>query len=235
MFLYFLVDESTKWWNPIIFVSNYPCNGIFGKRNHIIHVPCYSLRFDIFQPLMAVIMNIPICISTVVLLSIVILLSRRLQDICYVAATSNALLSLLGIVLLLVLPIGPVQLLGLILAEMFGTSFTLLQALISSNVSGYTKKIFYTGASMVAYCIGCFTGPLLMLEKEAPRYVGAMVTYAIADVVAGLSFVFIRVTLSRENKRRQELKIKGMIPPPPSNRNELDLTDKEDLNFIYRP
>ncbi|KAI7885994.1 MFS general substrate transporter [Lichtheimia hyalospora FSU 10163] len=170
-----------------------------------------------FSRLMTVIMNIPLSVSAVVLLSIVIIISRRLQDICYVAATSS-----------------PVQFLGLILAAMPGTSFAFLQALISSNVSGYTKKIFYTGASMVAYCIGCFTGPLLMLEREAPRYVGAMVTYAIADVVVGLLFVFIRVTLSRENKRRQELKTKGMIPPPPSNRHELDLTDKKDLNFIYR-
>lgn len=180
-------------------------------------------------------MNIPIAVSVIMLMGIVILISHWLNDICYVAATSHALLALLGIVLLLVLPIGHVQMLGLILASMCGSSFAFLQTSISSNTTGYSKKIFYTGTSMVALCAGCFIGPLLMLQKDAPRYVGAMVTCIIADIVVVLLFVYIRVTLSRENKRRQELKDKGLIPLPPPNRDELDLTDKEDLNFVYRP
>lgn len=180
-------------------------------------------------------MNIPITVSAIVLMGIVLLLSHWLNDICYVAAASQGLLSLLGIVLLMVLPLDHVQILGLILASMTGASFSFLQTSISSNTIGYSKKIFYTGSSMVAYCVGCFIGPLLMLQKDAPRYVGAMVTYVIADVIAVLLYVYIRVTLSRENKRRQELKDKGLIPLPPPNRDELDLTDKEDLNFVYRP
>lgn len=180
-------------------------------------------------------MSIPIAISVVVVMIIVILLSRWLNDICYVAAASHASLALLGIVLLMVLPIGPVQLLGLILASLSGTSFSFNQTFISSNVAGYAKKIFYTGISMVAYCAGNFTGPLLMLGKDAPRYVTATITYAMADVAVVLLFVYLRITSSREKKRRQDLKDKGLIPPPPPNRDELDLTDKEDLNFVYRP
>ncbi|KAJ8664151.1 hypothetical protein O0I10_000430 [Lichtheimia ornata] len=188
-----------------------------------------------FSRLITVIMSIPIAISVVVVMIIVILLSRWLNDICYVAAASHASLALLGIVLLMVLPIGPVQLLGLILASLSGTSFSFNQTFISSNVAGYAKKIFYTGISMVAYCAGNFTGPLLMLGKDAPRYVTATITYAMADVAVVLLFVYLRITSSREKKRRQDLKDKGLIPPPPPNRDELDLTDKEDLNFVYRP
>lgn len=111
----------------------------------------------------------------------------------------------------------------------------MLQTSISSNISGYTKKIFYTAGNIVGYSVGNFAGSLIMVEKYAPRYVPSMIVYAISDLLVALLFVYLRISFARENKRRQALKDEGKIPPPPPNREELDLTDKEDLNFVYRP
>lgn len=88
---------------------------------------------------------------------------------------------------------------------------------------------------MVAYCVGNFVGPLMMVEDQAPRYVGGMIGYMVADMLAAILFLYVRWSLKRENTRRQKLKDDGQVPPPAANREEIDLTDVEDLNFVYRP
>lgn len=161
-------------------------------------------------------------------------LSKRLDEVNYIG-TLAGLITMVGVILLVSLPLGPAQLIGLYLCGATSPPYVMLQTSISSNVSGYTKKIFYTAANIVGYSIGNFAGSLIMVEKYAPRYVPSMIVYAIADLLVALLFVYLRISFARENKRRQALKDEGKIPAPPPNREELDLTDKEDLNFVYRP
>ena len=75
----------------------------------------------------------------------------------------------------------------------------------------------------------------MMVEQDAPRYIGGLSGYMVADVIAVVLFLYVRLRVVRENRRRQKLKDEGKIDPPPANREDLDLTDKEDLNFVYRP
>lgn len=179
-------------------------------------------------------------------------LSHRFNQICSVGALMS-IISLIGALLLVTIPTSPAQLVGIFLAQT-SPPYTLLQTCISNNVSGYTKKIFYTGGkqqcssgsvymetdnvwsgNMVAYCVGNFVGPLMMVDSQAPRYWGAMLGYIIADLLAVILFLYVRYTLARDNKRRQELHTAGHVPPAPPNREQLDLTDGEDLHFMYRP
>lgn len=168
----------------------------------------------------------------IILLGISVYISRCFNEIAYIGAGFTAI-SMIGMIFLLVLPLGGVQLLGLYLCGTNST-YNLLQTSISNNVSGYTKNIFYTAANMVAYCIGNFVGPLMMVQKQAPRYTGGLVRYIVADFLVIILFLFVRFTYARENRRRLYLKEQGMVPPRPENREELDLTNKEDLNFLYR-
>lgn len=180
----------------------------------------------------SVLLNIPLGAMIIILLGISVYISRCFNEIAYIGAGFTAI-SMIGMIFLLVLPLGGVQLLGLYLCGTNST-YNLLQTSISNNVSGYTKKIFYTAANMVAYCIGNFVGPLMMVQKQAPRYTGGLVGYIVADFLVIILFLFVRFTYARENRRRLSLKEQGMVPPRPENREELDLTDKEDLNFLYR-
>lgn len=56
----------------------------------------------------------------------------------------------------------------------------MFNATVGSNVSGYTKKIFYNGSVVAATIIGQFIGPLVMLERDKPRYVTGMIVIALA-------------------------------------------------------
>lgn len=51
----------------------------------------------------------------------------------------------------------------------------LLQTLVSNNVSGYTKRVFFNGVNMVAMTIGNFCGPLMMAENQAPAYIVSVI------------------------------------------------------------
>ncbi|CDH50692.1 mfs allantoate [Lichtheimia corymbifera JMRC:FSU:9682] len=187
-----------------------------------------------FDRLTSVLLNIPNGATVIICLGICMYLSKRLDEVNYIG-TLAGLITMVGVILLVSLPLGPAQLIGLYLCGATSPPYVMLQTSISSNVSGYTKKIFYTAANIVGYSIGNFAGSLIMVEKYAPRYVPSMIVYAIADLLVALLFVYLRISFARENKRRQALKDEGKIPAPPPNREELDLTDKEDLNFVYRP
>ena len=61
-----------------------------------------------------------------------------------------------------------------------------------------------------------------------------MGAYVAADFLAALLFLYLRWSYKRENERRQKLIKEGNAPPPAKNREDLDLTDKEDIYFQYR-
>lgn len=182
----------------------------------------------------SILLNIPYGVSVLFFLSITVYASKRWDEIGWVAA-SMGLVSFTAALLLAVIPSGGAKLAGLYLSAT-SPMYVMLQTSISSNVSGYTKKIFYTGGNLVAYCVGNFVGPLMMVEREAPRYIGGLCGYMASDLLAAVLFLYVRWLLSRENRRRAILRDQGkLLPPPPAHREELDLTDVEDLHFVYRP
>lgn len=166
-------------------------------------------------------------------MALAIWLSHRYSEVSYLAALFQ-LIPFAGIVLLLTLPSGGSQLVGLYFAYCTAPTYSFLFTSVSNNVAGYTKKIFYNASLVVAYSVGNFVGPLLILQQERPRYLSAMVTYAAAALLCSISFLCIRWDIVRRNQYREELRRTGELPPTPENRQELDLTDKEDLNFVYR-
>jgi cbb3-type cytochrome oxidase subunit 3 len=107
----------------------------------------------------------------------------------------------------------------------------LLQASIASNVSGYTKKIFYTGGNLVFYTIGNFIGPLLLRNKEAPRYLTGMGVYIAANVLTIILFAYVRLVYVKENKKRHLDKNINIAALP----DDLeDVTDLQNEHFVYR-
>ncbi|KAJ8654655.1 hypothetical protein O0I10_009706 [Lichtheimia ornata] len=185
-----------------------------------------------FTNLESILLNIPKGFSTILLLIFAMTMSKRFDVICYIGALMS-LIAFIGALLLGVLPVGGVMLLGIFLAST-SPPYTMLQTLISNNTSGYTKKIFYTSGNIVMYCLGNFVGPLMMVDSQAPRYIGGMIGYMVADVLAAALFLYCRWSFKRENKRRERMKEESKVPPPPENREEIDWTDKEDPHFVYR-
>ncbi|KAI7853650.1 major facilitator superfamily domain-containing protein [Circinella umbellata] len=187
-----------------------------------------------FSTMQSILLNIPSGFMAMFLVLLAVFLSRHFNENNYVGAFM-CIITFVAMLLLTVLPIGGAMLSGILLATTNPGSAIVL-SVIGNNVSGYTKKVFYNGAYLVAYCLGNFTGPLMMIENQAPRYTSGMIGYMIAAIVSGLLFLFARWTYVRDNRYRQQLKNEDGLPSFTTDENQpIDLTDKEDLQFIYRP
>lgn len=110
----------------------------------------------------------------------------------------------------------------------FAASYTLFLTALTNNVSGYTKKIFYSSSVMVFYTFGNFAGPQMMVPSQKPLYLGGMIGYMAADVVCIILLQIARYYMAKSNKER--------LDNPSNTKVDVndDLTDVENPNFIYR-
>ena len=109
-------------------------------------------------------LHIPVAGAEIPFLFLVLYLSRRFgENNCIGALTSSMIF--IGLVLLIVLGNQPAAISGLLLINVAPT-FMMVLTLLSNNVSGYTKKVFYNGSYAVAFCLGNFAGPLFINESD---------------------------------------------------------------------
>ncbi|KAI8137183.1 major facilitator superfamily domain-containing protein [Fennellomyces sp. T-0311] len=186
-----------------------------------------------FSNLESILLNIPSGFCSLFLTTAAVILSHRYNENGYVGAFFSCI-SFIGVLLLVVLPRGGSMLAGLFLAPI-GPAYMILTAMISNNITGYTKRVFYNGAQIVAFSLGNFVGPLMMRPEQAPQYLGGMIGYMVTNLASAVLFLLVRWTLAKENRRRQQMKDEGKLPPNRENDQNTDMTDIEDLYFIYRP
>ncbi|KAI9497361.1 major facilitator superfamily domain-containing protein [Zychaea mexicana] len=186
-----------------------------------------------FSNTQSILLNIPSGIVSILLMTAAIYFSYRFNEICYVGAVMTGV-NFCGILLLVTLPISGVMLLGLFLTST-GMSYLFLLALISSNCTGYTKKVFTNSANVAAFCLGNFVGPLLMRQEQAPRYLAGMITYLVALATSIILFLYVRYTYACDNRYRKHLKEENKLLPQVEEREQIDMTDRQDLHFLYRP
>ncbi|KAI8148208.1 major facilitator superfamily domain-containing protein [Fennellomyces sp. T-0311] len=180
-----------------------------------------------FTPGESILLKVPAGTSSFIGVVFATIVAKRTKQICLTGALMSTI-SLVGCIILAVVKQGPAKLAGFYIAWALTGGYSLLITTIGANVSGYSKKIFYNGAFVIFYTLGNFIGPLVMLEREAPRYTGAMTGFCIGNGVAIVCYLIMRFTMARENKKRLA------NPPTESTDVTLDLTDKQDKNFIYR-
>ncbi|KAL9550184.1 hypothetical protein MBANPS3_004851 [Mucor bainieri] len=184
-----------------------------------------------FTGVATILLNIPSGVMTILLIAIFTYISKKKSETIYVAVAATTV-SLVGLIILTAVPSGGGKLAGLYLAWGGTPAYLLMQASITSNVSGYTKKIFYTSVNLIFYTFGNFIGPLLLVEKDAPRYLTGMGVYVACNIINILLFLFIRYSYVKENKKRQAENELAEVALP----GELeDLTDVENKHFVYRP
>ncbi|KAI9318134.1 major facilitator superfamily domain-containing protein [Dichotomocladium elegans] len=165
-------------------------------------------------------------------------LSRKI-GLSHVGALS-CLSCMLSALLLLLIPEGPVKLTGIFLFSV-STTAIMLMTCISNDVAGFTKKTVYMAMFVTMVSLGNFIGPLMMVESEAPRFVSAMVAYALFQGFSAVLFEYSRWSMARMNRFKLDQLLKQDDPrcseidvDPQSNREKLDLTDREDGRFLYR-
>ena len=168
--------------------------------------------------------------------SLAMYLSFRYNEISFVAILTSAI-AFLGSLLLAVLPMNGSRLAGLYLTNNLAGQ-VLTQTYITTNVAGVTKKALYTNVNMLGYSVGSFVGPLIVRGENAPRYIPALITFMVTQVLAGLIFLYLRWSYKRENEQRQDYL--NAHPNEDFGENEKineyedDMTDKRNIRFIYK-
>ncbi|KAL0092845.1 major facilitator superfamily domain-containing protein [Phycomyces blakesleeanus] len=175
----------------------------------------------------AILLQTPTGIVDVTYIILAAYVSQRTGQAIYVGCFCLACTAL-GLLLLEFIPIDKYKLVGFYICWGYAAAYVMLLSAATTNVSGFTKKIFYNGLIMIFYTAGNFTGPYMMVSSQAPNYIGGMMGYVGADVLAITLFLIARWQMARVNKRRLS------EPPAECINTEEDMTDKQDDNFIYR-
>ncbi|CAO3621463.1 unnamed protein product [Cunninghamella blakesleeana] len=179
-----------------------------------------------FVSLDAILLQIPSATMSVVFIFIAVFIHRRTGKYS-IALTVCGVIAMIGCLLLAVLPHNAIKLLGYYLTWAYNGTYVMLLTIIASNVSGYSKKVFYNASVMVAYTIGNFVGPLVMLSNESPGYRSGMIVFVAGNLVIVLSLLAAIYLMYRTNKQRLAAGVTKTDA-------YLDLTDREDKNFIYK-
>ncbi|CAO3654040.1 unnamed protein product [Cunninghamella echinulata] len=182
-----------------------------------------SLGFDKFN---SILLTIPAGVVDIIYIVIAIWVNRKYG---HTLPTACILLlwSTIGLILLITIPAPKVKLLGLYMCWGFAAAYVLILTSLANNVTGYTKKIFYSSCMMVLYTIGNFVGPLMTMGQEAP-FIGGMIGYCVANVICMALLSFAHYSMAKENRRRLACTTNKVVDI-----ND-DLTDVENTNIIYR-
>ncbi|KAJ5140707.1 transporter [Penicillium atrosanguineum] len=160
--------------------------------------------------------------------------------------------ALVGIILIVALPEGNNvgRLIGYYMTQASPTAFVALLSMISSNVAGYTKKTTVAAMYLIGYCVGniigeqnyphsmlahsneACQGPQTFRPKDAPRYVPAEITIIVCLGVSICIMCFILWWYRKENARKSEIQSRPDYVRL-ENQEWLDLTDRENPDFIY--
>ncbi|TNY23534.1 permease of the major facilitator superfamily [Rhodotorula diobovata] len=145
-------------------------------------------------------------------------------------------ISLLGVLLIWLLPteIKVGRLIGYYLSLVATVGFIVVLSLLSSNVSGSSKKTTVSALFFIFYAVGNLIGPQTFRAQDAPRYGPALATFAAVIGFGMADLALIWWLNARENRRRDEAaRDKGYEQQQEVNADELDLTDRENPAFRY--
>ncbi|KAI8993277.1 major facilitator superfamily domain-containing protein [Pilobolus umbonatus] len=175
----------------------------------------------------AILLQVPSGFVSALFVVLAVLLHRKTGQMYYTSVVSTVT-SLAGVILLAALPNTGIKLIGYFIAWGLNGTAVMLLTINGANVTGYTKKIFYNGMNMIFYTLGNFVGPLVMLDRESPKYTTGFVIFCVDNVIILIALFFVRQIMSKHNKEK--------LNNPSSEIQDVrdDLTDKENRSFLYK-
>ncbi|KAF2236304.1 putative MFS allantoate transporter [Viridothelium virens] len=145
---------------------------------------------------------------------------------------SCLLISILGMALIIGLPKSNPngRLGGYYLTQAQATPFVALLSLVSTNVSGYTKKTTVAAMYLIGYCVGNIIGPQTF---RGTNYVPAEITIICCWGFNIFDLLFIYFYCKYQNKKKAAIRARPDYVKL-ENQEFLDLTDRENPEFTYR-
>ncbi|PVH81828.1 MFS general substrate transporter [Cadophora sp. DSE1049] len=213
------------------FCVNVATGGLSGFGNIIIQ----GFGFDLFSTLL---LQIPFGVSQIVFVSIGAYLGSFVKNARLFAMIFFMVVSITGTLMMFLIPAEhrAARVAGACLTSAFSANLPMATSMVTSNITGFTKKATVMSMVFVAYCVGRIVGPHFFLDSESPRYQTGMRTILSVFSIAAAMAVILRIYLMRENARRDrsmehasDARINGLN----ETEDDLDITDREDLTFRY--
>jgi branched-subunit amino acid transport protein AzlD len=108
--------------------------------------------------------------TEILFLLVTSLLASKLRNARVLLMIFNTTVAMIGMVLVYSLKDQAGRMSGLAFSAVFAINIPIALSLITSNVSGFTKRSTVSAIMFVAYCLGNICGPQFYLTREAPRY-----------------------------------------------------------------
>ncbi|CZT12429.1 probable permease of the major facilitator superfamily [Rhynchosporium agropyri] len=134
----------------------------------------------------------------------------------------------------------------------YGVTYIVALGWTSSSAAGYTKKLTRNVMFMVGYCVGNLVSPQIWVPSARPRYYGAWISMVVVSwcgtplILLAIRYILIRRNIEREALRAEafdghsdlgfatvDIEENGEIIQKRVAIEMLDLTDMENLEFIY--
>ncbi|KAJ6085393.1 major facilitator superfamily domain-containing protein [Penicillium canescens] len=127
---------------------------------------------------------------------------------------------------------------GLWLISAYASSFPTILSLVSSNITGHTKKSTVNAMLFAGFCVGYIVGPLTFLPREAPTYQTAFNIMIACFVLNVMIIIIMRQLMARWNKKRDqesgtEASSSGQAVEDSAVQLDLDETDWENKSIRY--
>ncbi|KAG4415960.1 hypothetical protein IFR04_010910 [Cadophora malorum] len=213
------------------FCVNVATGGLSGFGNIIIQ----GFGYDLFSTLL---LQIPFGASQIVFVSIGAYLGSFIKNARLFAMIFFMVVSITGTLMMFLIPAEhrAARVAGACLTSAFSANLPMATSMVTSNITGFTKKATVMSMVFVAYCVGRIVGPHFFLDSESPKYQTGMRTILSVFSIAAAIAIVLRIYLVRENARRDRA-MEG-VTVEDMNRyieveDELDITDSEDLSFRY--
>ncbi|KAL2429253.1 putative transporter PB10D8.01 [Exophiala dermatitidis] len=138
---------------------------------------------------------------------------------------------------------------GIWLRSTVGIPYAVVMIWAANNSAGHTKKTTVIALYHVGYGLGNILSPQLFRPSWAPRYYATWaIILVVACIIPATDILVLRWYLVRENKRRdaleaaskvahrgivEDVEVDGTKRQTVVSNNQLDLTDRENLEFRY--
>lgn len=118
----------------------------------------------------------------------------------------------------------------------YQASFVISLSLITGNTGGQSKKMIVSGMIWFGSCVGSIASPFFYFPEQAPSYHFGIGSLLVSNIIELGLFSILRYAFIWENVRKEKLRTAQRAQGVTMSDNETafqDLTDKENINFVY--
>ncbi|OBT75783.1 hypothetical protein VF21_05577 [Pseudogymnoascus sp. 05NY08] len=208
-----VLDNGVFKWGQFNEAFRDPQTWLIALYNVAINLPNGAL--NTFQPLIvnglgfntltSILLQMPTGGNEIVFLLITSSLASLLPHARVLIMIFNCVVAMVGLVLVYSLKSQAGQMTGVVFAATYAINIPICLSLITSNVSGFTKRSTVSAIVFAMYCVGNIAGPQFYLERQKPRYQMGLISSLAGYVFGTTSLICLYTYYRYENRRRDRV------------------------------